>query len=162
MEILFKHTWILFIGYTFIMGAILKTRSKKYIEKNPDLQKGYDDYLKGLLFYANIPWLIMMIGSISGITQNTFEYAFLKEMNPIVIAFNASIIVLFTISARWIYFKDGAEFLERHPGLLKINGLKGSRHASAKQIKLFFPLLPLTNIISTCILLTQDMPGPIL
>lgn len=162
MPFIFNHSWILFIGYTCIMGLTLKARSKKYIEKNPDLEKGYDSYLKGLLFYANIPWFIMMIGSLSGLTQNVFEYAFLKAMNPMVVAFNASIIGLWIISARWIYLKNGAEFLERHPGLLKINGLNGFRHANAKQIKLFFPILPLSSIITICLMLTRDVPEYIL
>ncbi len=62
MEIVFKHTWIMFIAVTIANGLILKFRSKKYIAEKPELKEGYDKYFRGWLLYGNIPWVIMAIG----------------------------------------------------------------------------------------------------
>src|SRR5690606_38784976 len=119
MELLFKHPWIVFIAFTVLNGLLLKSRSKKYIEANPDLKLGYDNYFKGWLFYGNIPWVIMMIGTLSGVTESIFDYLNPKSMNLMVLVFHFSLIVLWVLSVRWIYFKKGAEFIEKHPGLFQ-------------------------------------------
>jgi len=88
----------------------------------------------------------MAIGNISGMTNNTFEYFNPKIMNPMVLIFHASIIVLWILSVNWIYFKNGAEFIEKHPGLIKKSSFRGNTNVTAKQIKLFFPLMLLGGI----------------
>lgn len=147
MEILFKHTWVVFMIATIANGLILKNRSKKYISQNPELEKGYRNYFKRWFIYGNIPWTIMMVGDLSGTTQNTFEYFNLKALNPIVLSFHFSIIIFLLLGIKWIYFKKGAEFLENHPGLTRKSSFNGNTNLTAKQIKLFFPLILLGVII---------------
>ncbi len=160
MEIIFKHTWIMFIAVTIANGLILKYRSKKYIAQKPELADGYDKYFKGWMVFGNIPWVIMMIGNLSGITQNTFDYFNPKTMNPMVLVFHFSIIVLWILSVKWIYFNNGAEFIETHPGLLKKSSLSGHTNITAKQIKLFFPLMLLGGIIGMVMMWIIDVPSP--
>ena len=160
MEIIFKHTWIMFIAVTIANGLILKYRSKKYTAEKPELEDGYDKYFKGWLFYGNIPWVIMMIGNLSGMTQNTFEYFNPKAMNAIVLVFHFSIILLWVLSVRWIYFKNGAEFIETHPGLIQKSSLSGNTNVTAKQIKLFFPLMLLGGIAGMIMMWIMDFPTP--
>ena len=162
MELIFKHSWILFIAFTILNGLVLKSRSKKHIEANPELEKGYENYFKGWIFYGNIPWIIIMIGSLSGLTQNIFEYFNPKAMNPIVLTFHFSIIILWILSVRWIYFKNGAEFIEKHPGLFRISSLNGVSDATAKQVKLFFPLMLLGGIIGMYLMWTMEFPNAII
>ena len=160
MEIIFKQTWIIFIAVTTANGMILKYRSAKYIAQNPELKKGYDKYFKGWMIYGNIPWVIMMIGNLSGITNNTFEYFNPKAMNPMVLIFHFSIIVLWILSVRWIYFKNGAKFIESHPGLLQKSKFNGNTNVTAKQIKLFFPLMLLGGIAGMVMMWIMDFPTP--
>ena len=150
----------MFIAATIANGLILKYRSKKYILQNPELKEGYDKYFKGWLIYGNIPWVIMMIGNLSGQTQNTFEYFNPKAMNPMVLIFHFSIIALWVISVRWIYFKNGAEFIETHPGLMQKSSLSGNTNVTAKQIKLFFPLILLGGIVGMIMMWRIDMTIP--
>jgi len=159
MEILFTHTWIMFIAMTFANGIVLKYRSKKHITRNSELKKGYDNYFKGWIFYGNIPWVIMMIGSLSGMTQGTFDYLNPRSLNPIVLAFHFSIIVLWILSVRWIYFKNGAEFIETHPGLLQKTGFSGTTNVTAKQIKQFLPLMLFGGLIGMIIMWVMDVPA---
>ncbi|OYT15639.1 MAG: hypothetical protein B7C24_11990 [Bacteroidetes bacterium 4572_77] len=150
----------MFIAVTIANGLILKYRSKKYIAQNPELEEGYDKYFKGWMIYGNIPWIIMMIGNLSGTTQNTFEYFNPKALNPMVLVFHFSIIILWILSARWIYFKNGAEFIENHPGLLQKSSFSGNTNVTAKQIKLFFPLLLLGGIVGMGMMWFMDFPTP--
>ncbi len=150
----------MFIAVTIANSLILKFRSKKYITQNPSLKEGYDTYFKGFLIYGNIPWIIMAIGNLSGMTNNTFEYFNPKEMNPIVLVFHASIIVLWFLSIYWIYFNDGAKFIERHPGLIQKKGFSSTSNVTAKQVKLFFPLMLLGGGAGMVMMWIMNIPIP--
>ena len=150
----------MFIAATIANGLILKYRSKKYIAQNPELADGYDKYFKGWLIYGNIPWLIMMIGNLSGMTQNTFEYFNPIALNPLVLFFHFSVIVLWVLSLRWIYFKNGAEFIEKHPGLIQKTSLSGNTNVTAKQIKFFFPFMLMGGIFAMIMMWIMDFPIP--
>jgi len=143
---------------TIANGLILKFRSKKYIVENPELEVGYDKLFKGYILYGNIPWIIMGIGNSSGLTNSTFDYFTPRAMNPIVLVFHASIIILWILSVRWIYFQDGAEFLERHPGLLNKSSFSGRTNFTAKQIKIFFPLMLLGGIAGMIVMWSIKIP----
>lgn len=150
----------MFIVVTMINGFVLKYRSKKYILQNPDLEEGYNKLFKGWIIYGNIPWLIIALGNLSGMTNSIFDYFNPKSMNPIVLLFHASIIVIWILSVRWIYFKEGAEFMERHPGLLQKSSLSGNSEITAKQIKIFLPLMLLGGIAGMVMMWIMDIPSP--
>ncbi|MDC8003927.1 hypothetical protein POV27_07675 [Aureisphaera galaxeae] len=160
MEILFKYAWILFIGVTTANAFVLKSRAKKYITERPELEEGYDKLFQGYLFYGNIPWIVMMVGSVSGLTQGIFDYFNPRSMNPMVLIFHFSIVVLWFLGVRWIYFKNGANFLETHPGLFRKSNLSGNKYMTAKQIKLFYPLMLLGGIIGMAMMWIINFPTP--
>lgn len=160
MEILFRHAWILFIVVNIVNGFILNYRSKKHIAQNPELEAGYRQYLKGWLIYGNIPWVIMMIGNLSGLTHSIYEYFNPKTLNPMVLTFHLSIIVLWVLGVRWIFFKGGAEFIENHPGLWRKSSFNGSTDVTAKQVKLFFPLMLAGGIAGMVMMWTMDFTVP--
>lgn len=147
MDLIFNHPWVLFITVTIANAFLLKYRSKKYISKNPELKEGYEKAFLGFLIYGNLPWVIMMVGDLSGLTHGIFEYFNPKALNPIVLALHLSIILLWVLSVRWIYFKNGAEFIETHPGLIQKSSLSGTSNVSAKQVKQFLPLMLLGGVI---------------
>lgn len=134
IELFFFQSWILLIAVTFANALVMRRNAKKHLLAQPELKDGYDQMFRAVLIYGNIPWLIMAIGNLSGITRGTFDYLAPSQMNPMVLIFHFSIVVLWILSVRWIYFKGGADFLERHPGMFRQN-------ATAKEIKIFFPLM---------------------
>jgi hypothetical protein len=141
MDIIFRFGWIFLIIMTIINGFVLKYRSKKYIDQNPELADGYDKLFKGWLLYGNIPWLVMAIGDLTKITNGIWEYFNPKLMNPMVLLFHASIIIIWIIGSNWIYFKNGADFLAKHPGLFKFEGPGFSNDiTSSKAIKIIWTL----------------------
>lgn len=141
MDFVFEQTWILFILVSIFNTYLFYNRAKPYIEKDPTLENGYRKITLYSLSLGNIPWLIMGIGNIVGFTHNTFEYLNPNQLKPIVLAFHASIIILWICLIIWIYFMNGAEFLEKHPGLLRHN-------PTAKHIKFMTPIMLLGSIIA--------------
>ena len=133
-----KYVWIACILATIVKLNSIRMTSKIYVKQNPSLQDGYNKIFKSILFYGNIPWVIMGMGNLLGLTSGMLDYLFPKEMNPIVLIFHSSIIILWIFHLKWIYFNQGAEFLEKHPGFItKKIGFEGGSMI-AKEIKLFF------------------------
>ncbi|MEH0155468.1 hypothetical protein V6R21_15080 [Limibacter armeniacum] len=134
MEDIFKYFWVLLFLTVLLNGIILNAKSKKYIEQNPTLEAGYKGYIKKFMLFGSIPCLLIGFGNESGLTNSVFDYLIPNISNPIVILFHLMIVVYWVMRMRWIYFKEGAEFLEAHSGLLR------DPNVTAKKIKLLTPL----------------------
>lgn len=154
MEI-FNFIWVAFIAVTTLNAFVLKYRSQKYIKGKPELEPGYNQLVKGIIFYGNIPWVIVGMGNLFRYTSNLTDYLYIKSLNPFIILFYVSVFILWLLGIRWIYFKKGAEFLEEHPGLVVVKGAGDPEIVSAKKIKLFFGLISLSNLIFFSFLLFQ-------
>ncbi|MDF3078009.1 MAG: hypothetical protein K0S09_1898 [Sphingobacteriaceae bacterium] len=122
MEFIFKHAWIILTVMTIYNGIAFKKRSKQYIAANNDLERGYDKLVKGWLIYGNLPWVVMAIGDLTGITNSIEDYTNPKSLNPMVLVFHFSIILLWLLGSNWIFLKNGANFLAKHPGLITFHG----------------------------------------
>lgn len=156
-----RDAWILFVVATFINAFLLKHKSKKHISKNPQLKAGYDKFFKGFLIVGNIPWIIIGAGNTAGYTQNIFEYFNPRSLNPFVLTFHIAIIILRLLCARWVYFNNGAEFIEKHPGLLVKRGFGyRNENLSAKRIKISLGIALLGGIIAMVIMWTGKFPIP--
>ena len=114
---IFDNAWVLFILVTVFNAFYLKARSQKIIAKQPDLREGYEKLFKGYLIYLNIPWIVMGIGVLFGGVQGVFSFFRPRDGNIFVLAFHASIVILWILSIWWLYFKGGAEFLVKYPGV---------------------------------------------
>ncbi|MEO1048986.1 MAG: hypothetical protein AAFX87_00055 [Bacteroidota bacterium] len=157
--IIIKYFWVLFIATTVINAFILRARSKKYTAEKPQLKEGYNKLFKGFIIYTNIPWVIMMIGDLTGSTQNVFEYLNPRSLNPVVLLFHLSLIILWFLLVRWIYFKRGAEFLEKHPGFIRVSGIRGRSDVTAKQIKFFLPIMILGGVFAMIMMWFSPIPS---
>jgi hypothetical protein len=133
---------------------MLKAKSKEYIARDPALEEGYIKAFKAWLLYGNIPWIIIAFGNLTGLTKSMLEYFAPRQMNPIVLLFHATIIMIWILSIKWIYFQNGVEFLEKHPGIFR-NDLK------AKQLKWFFPLMLAGGIIAMIMMWVKNPGIPI-
>jgi hypothetical protein len=117
IDLIFDNFWVLLILASVFNAFYLKVRSKKFIEKQPELQEGYDQLFKGELIYLNIPWMVAGIGMVFGGVPSFFSYFTPRDGNLFVWAFHVTIIILWVLTIWWIYFKDGAEFLVKYPGV---------------------------------------------
>lgn len=150
---LFNNFWIIFIFFTCVNAFALKVRSKKNITNNQSLKKGYSSLIKGILFYGNIPWVIMGIGNLSYGTKSGIDYLNPNSNNYFVLVFYFSILLIWTLGTNWIYFKNGAAFLEKHPGLFRGDRFKSKNNITVKQIKIFWGILTLVLCVRVIIYL---------
>jgi hypothetical protein len=139
MQPFLKFFWIAFLAAMLFNYFALKLRFQERIEKDPSLKPGYDKILKAFLIYGTIPWLIMGLGIVFNVVEDVSKYIIHPSIrNPFIVAFHLSILVIYFLLIRWIFFKDGAAFLSKHPGFMRIKALGYSRDlTSAKWIKIF-------------------------
>lgn len=160
MEILFRHSWILFIAVMFINAFIIRIRAKQYIDINPELKEGYGKMFKNFLIYGNIPWIIMGIGDTTGLTNNTFEFFSPRQLNPIVLTFHATVIVLWILGSYWIYFNNGAEFLAKHPGFFNFGEQSKTDNLNKNKVRFFWALMMLGGIAGEIMMWNMNIVTP--
>ena len=160
ITILFRNFWIVLIIMTVVNAFIMKYRSRSYIAESPELKKGYDKLFSGMILYCNIPWVIMGLGVLLGFTNGMFDYFNPKSMNLMVLFFHFSIVVLWVLSLWWVYFNKGAEFIEKHPGFIQVRSFGKRSNVTAKQIKLFYPLMLLGGVLGMIMMWVKDIPTP--
>lgn len=158
MNLLSQYFWIFLIFINSLNAFNFKKRSKINISQNPALEEGYDNITKGWLIFGNIPWLIMGIGILTGVTNNIWDYFSPKLMNPAVLFFHITIISFWIIGSFWIYVKDGAVFLARHPGLLNFKTPFSSKEiTSAVTVKIIWALVMLGGIGGMILMWTNNL-----
>ncbi|MBI5354725.1 MAG: hypothetical protein HZB50_18945 [Chloroflexi bacterium] len=149
-SIIFKHGWVLFIGFTLINAFTLKFRSKKYIEQNPALEEGYEKLFRGYVIFMNLPWVVLGIGMIFGRFNSLFDVMFgFRSGNIFTLLFLGTVIALWILSVIWIYFLNGAEFLVEYPGVFNSN-IK-----SPLMIKIWFALSLMGGILGLIFMLNM-------
>jgi len=116
-NIILDYGWIFLIFVTVFNAFNLKARSKKFIHKQPELREGYDQLFKGFLVYLNIPWIVMGIGILFGGVPGVLSFFRPRDGNIYVLAFHATVVILWILSIWWFYFNGGAEFLLKYPGV---------------------------------------------
>lgn len=137
MDLIFNQAWIFLIVMTCVNGFVWQFKSKKYIAENPDLKEGYESLIKGWFIFGNIPWVIMGIGMLTGLTKSMDEFFNPRLENPIIIVFFLAIIVEWILGSRWIFFQGGAEKLVKHPGMFTQTE-KGNEKFELMKIKLLW------------------------
>jgi hypothetical protein len=153
-EFISKHFWVMFIIVTFANAIIMKIRSKKYFEADPSLKSGYDTIFKGIITWGNIPWIIMGAGIITGHVPSIFQYFRPQDGNPFVIAFFISIFLIWILGTYWLFVKDGAEILVKHPGIFNYN------FSSPTIVKLFWILCLAGGVAGVAMMFTMNAPLP--
>jgi hypothetical protein len=119
MEWIFRNAWLLFIAITCANAAVWWARGKKEIATHPELEAGYRVLVRGLVLYGNLPWIVMGVGIMFGGVPSVFHY-FNPRNGTFVIAWYVTVVALWVAVSYWIFLRDGAVALIRHPGLLNL------------------------------------------
>ena len=83
------------------------------------MEEGYRSLIRGWLLYGNLPWVVMGVGIVYGDVPSDFHY-FDPRNGPFVVAWYVTVVVLWVLTAYWVFLRGGAEALIRHPGLLNL------------------------------------------
>jgi hypothetical protein len=146
-----QYFWLIAIVVTCVNGAIWWRRAQPKIAERPELEQGYRRLIRGWLIYGNIPWIVMGIGILYGGVSGVFMY-FSAANGPYVIAWYVSVVVLWILTAAWLFFMRGAEQLIEHPGLLNLPS------QNPRVVKAFFLLSLAGGIIALSMMVLGKVP----
>src|SRR5437867_2948756 len=85
-EIMSRYFWAIAIFVTCVNVVSLKRRSRRHIEANPELAKGYATLIRGYLLWMNIPWVVMGLGCTIGGIPAVWYFFRPRDGNPYVLA----------------------------------------------------------------------------
>ena len=146
METIFRffsrHAWILFIAVTIFNELRFRQKASEFINAHPELKRGYNKFWRKYLVIINIPWLIIAIGDITGMTESVNDFLFPLSMKPIVLMFHLSVLGLLITAFYWIYLYDGAEFLATFPNRFN----NGQPNGKTNYIKILFAFILILGI----------------
>lgn len=156
-----KYFWLIAIAVTCINWFSFKKRVQKHIAENQQLAEGYEALLKGYLVWMNIPWIVMGFGCTIGGVPSVLHYFRPRDGNPFVLAWFGSVFFLWIAGTFWLFFKNGAETLAKHPGAIEFRtGFKGKHISNPTMIKALWLLCLVCGIIGFVILWTKNIPPP--
>jgi len=151
-DLIFRHGWVFLLGINLINYFTLKSTSKKIISQKPDLENGYKSILNSYLIFSSIPWLIIGFGDLTSQITSIFDIFHPRTMNPVVIAFHLYIVMIMCLLVYWGLFRNGAKFLEKHPGVIQFRGSGIYENPTEAQIK---RVIILCGIIAIGVLLSM-------
>ncbi|MDH5589686.1 MAG: hypothetical protein OEZ65_09915 [Gemmatimonadota bacterium] len=117
MTSILDHFWAVCIAVTCANAVVWWRRGEEFRQRDPSLEYGYRRLVRGLLAWGNLPWVVMGIGMASGNVDSLFRYFDIRGGGPFVLAFYASMFVIWIAGFAWIFWGGGAMALVRHPGL---------------------------------------------
>lgn len=126
--------WIFLVLGTSVNALIWSHRSKDHIETNPELEESYKRLIKSYLIYANIPWLVMGLLTLTGAIQSPFEILQPSNLKVGVIVWHISLFTILGLGTYWIFIKNGAQILVKHHVLFE-NSFRPDKKISAGKIK---------------------------
>jgi hypothetical protein len=153
-SLLTKWFWAVSIIVTLLNTAIFRSRASRQIQANPKLQEGYRTLIKGLVFWGNLPWVIMGVGCVFGGVPSVFHFFRPRDGNPFVLAFFASVFLEWILGTYWLVYRGGAQMLVTHPGLFNLD-LKTPR-----MVVLFWFLSLAGGIFAVIMMFSREIPLP--
>ena len=156
-----EYFWLIAIIVTGINWVMFRKRAQKHIDENPELKRGYEALFRGYLLWMNIPWVIMGIGCTVGGVPSVWHYFRPRDGNPYVLAWFASVFLLWVFGTFWLLFREGAETLARHPGAMGFRyELKSKDITNPLQIRAFWLLALAGGIVGVVLMWYLDIPTP--
>jgi hypothetical protein len=115
-----KWFWAISILATFANVVGFRARVRPLLEANPELEEGFRSMMRAFLTWGNLPWVVMGIGCLWGGVPSVFHFFRPVDGNPYVLAFYASVVLVWVLGTNWLVFRGGAEIVVKYPGLFNI------------------------------------------
>ena len=114
-------------------------------------------YIRWLIAASTIPWIVMGLGQLSGSTSSVWDYFRPQDMNPFVLAFVGSVLLLSLAMLYWVFSMEGARKTVELK-LMHVSGFSGSAPATERQVKLFAAFGPIFVIAWIALAIFLDAP----
>ena len=156
-----KYFWMVAIVITGINWLLFKKRARKHIAADNELAEGYAALFKGYLVWMNLPWIVMGVGTTVGGVPSVWHFFRPQDGNPYVLAWFGSVFFLWIAGTFWLFFRNGAETLARHPGAIEFSmGYKRKDITNPLLIKALWLLCLAGGIIGVYMMWTRNIPIP--
>jgi hypothetical protein len=133
---------------------MFRAKARQHIAENPELLDGYQAIIKGFVSWGNLPWVVMGVGCVFGGVHSVFDFFRPRDGNSFVLAFFASVFLIWVLGTYWLAFRGGAEMLVKHPGLLNVN-LKSTR-----AVMIYWFLCLAGGVVGVVLMFLRVMPIP--
>jgi hypothetical protein len=152
-----EYFWLVALAF----GAFnyRRARGTQMAAASGDQASESEVYLKRFALGANLPWVIMGLGQISGYTPMVWYYFRPQDGNPFVIAWLAVVLIMTCAYSWWVLFAGGAQKV-RDLNLMAALGNRSSRPQSLLTIKLFAAFGPLFFPVWVYLVVHVNAPLP--
>ena len=132
-------------------------RNQSYIDEKPERKQGYQKAFLYFLIFGNLPFLIMAVGMLSGMTNSIFDYLSISQLNPIVLLFYGSVLLIWLLIIKFIFFNRGIKFLNEHPGIIHTRGFNSATNTlDETTVKAMTLLMAIGYVITLIVLWNFD------
>ncbi len=153
-SIVSKYFWLVCLLVTLVNVFIWKRQSGKFIAADPSLAEGYARLFRGAMIWMSIPWVVMGVGCTLGGVPSVWHYFRPQDGDPFVLAWFASLFVVWGALVFWIFIQNGAEALVRYPGLFNVPNM------SVVHVKLFTLVSLAGGIAGVVMMCVMNVPIP--
>lgn len=116
---MFEYAWIMMLIIMPINAVYYRYNGRKYIAEDASLEKGYNKIAFSLGVLGEIPFIFLSYDFYTnGFNFSVFSIHTILESNAL-IAMHLSAVILCSLLCYWMFFKNGAEYMVRHPGLYR-------------------------------------------
>jgi len=119
MKALFDYMWVFLIIVTTANALLWWYEGLDRMAQSPELRPGYRKLVLGLIFWGNIPWVVMGLAQLAGGVHRIDEYFQPHRANAWVVAWHGIVLGLWALYLRWLFVRKGAQALADHPGLFR-------------------------------------------
>lgn len=113
------HFWAIALVVNVINAVIFRARAAEDIESKPELAESYPRLIRGFLFWASLPWIVMGTGILVGGVPTVWHYFRPQDLNPWVWSWFGTMALLWAAGSYWVVLRDGADTLVRHRAILR-------------------------------------------
>jgi hypothetical protein len=111
-------------------------------------------------FWLNVPWIVMGFGCTLGGVPSLWHYLRPRDGEPFVLAWWASVLVLYVVSFYWMFIGGGAAKLANF-GMIRYYGLgKSTAIRSEKVVKILFLLMLGGGLVGALVMWFGDISLP--
>ena len=156
--LLSRYFWLVCLATSFI-NYLLARRRMRAATTDPRAVEEGEQYMRRFALAAALPWALMGLGQMSGITPTIWYYFRPQDLNPFVTAWFACIFVASVIHAGWVLSMDGAEKIRRFD-LWSAAGVRGRKPKTDTFIKLMAAAGPFFILLWIALVVSMDAPIP--
>jgi hypothetical protein len=114
-----RHAGLLFILVACVQAAIWRKRARSRIVVDPELDSGFQTFVRVWLIYGNLPWLLLGVTVLCGALPPPL-HSLDPRHGPYAGLILITIVLLWVATFEGLFFRGHAEVLLTYPGVFDV------------------------------------------